>query len=169
MLPVARVTYRRPEVRAGHGRRTRDETQGATHAVPFLSDEWIAEAHEIRAEYKGKTQPIAHTVRMNLVVTEVPFGDGHTTLDAHMDTTLGRARARHGHIDEQDLKVTVDYATAKAILVEGNPQAGMQAFMAGKVRVEGDMAKLMALTTSPGAGAGDNANEFAERLRAITS
>ncbi len=112
---------------------------------PFLSDEWIAEAHKIRAEFRGKTQPIAHTVKMNLVVTEVPFGDGHTTLDAHMDTSSGELELDLGHMDEQDLKVTVDYATAKSILVDGNAQAGMQAFMAGKVRVEGDIAKLMAL------------------------
>jgi putative sterol carrier protein len=72
-----------------------------------------------------------------------------------------------GHLAEQDLKVTVDYDTAKAILVEGNPQAGMQAFMAGKVRVEGDMAKLMALQAAP-AAADPSAAELATRLRDIT-
>jgi putative sterol carrier protein len=132
---------------------------------PFLSNEWIAEAHKIRAEYKGKTQPIAHTVKMNLVVTEVPFGDGQTTLDAHMDTTSGDLELDLGHIDDQDLKVTVDYGTAKAILVDGNPQAGMQAFMAGKVKVEGDMAKLMALQ---GGGPDPSTQEIANRLREIT-
>ena len=132
---------------------------------PFLSDEWIAEAHKIRAEYKGKTQPIAHTVKMNLVVTEVPFGDGHTTLDAHMDTTSGELELDLGHMDGQDLKITVDYATAKAILVDGNPQAGMQAFMAGKVKVEGDMAKLRALQ---GGAPDPTTQEIATRLREIT-
>ena len=66
-----------------------------------------------------------------------------------------------------DLTVTVDYDTAKAILVEGNPQAGMQAFMQGKVRVEGDMAKLMALQAQP-AATDPNAAEMAARLRDIT-
>ncbi|MBA2326097.1 MAG: SCP2 sterol-binding domain-containing protein, partial [Actinobacteria bacterium] len=33
---------------------------------------------------------------------------------------------------------------AKEVFVSNNPQAGMQAFMAGKVKVQGDMAKLMA-------------------------
>ena len=37
-----------------------------------------------------------------------------------------------------------DYATAKQVFVSGDPNAGMQAFMQGKVRVQGDMAKLMA-------------------------
>ena len=41
----------------------------------------------------------------------------------------------------------------------------MQAFMAGKVRVEGDMTKLMALQATPSDG---TAQEMATRLRAIT-
>ena len=34
-------------------------------------------------------------------------------------------------------------ATAREVFVEGNAQAGMQAFMSGKVRIQGDMTKLM--------------------------
>ena len=117
------------------------------------------------AEYEGKTAPIPHVVRMNLVVTAVPFSD--EDILAHMDTSSGELILDTGHIENQDLKVVVDYDTAKAILIEGNPQAGMQAFMAGKVRVEGDMAKLMALTATPGA-TDPAAAEMAARLRDIT-
>ena len=117
---------------------------------PFLSDEWLDEARAIRAEYQGKTPPVPHVVRMNLVVTQVPFSD--EDILAHMDTSSGELELDTGHLETQDLKVTVDYDTAKAILIEGNPQAGMQAFMQGKVRVEGDMAKLMALHGEPGGG-----------------
>jgi hypothetical protein len=132
---------------------------------PFLSDEWFVEAHKIRAEYDGKVPPIAHSVRMNLVVTGAPFKE--TDVDAHMDTSSGDLMMDTGHLENPDLKVTVDYDTAKAILVEGNPQAGMQAFMQGKVRVEGDMAKLMALQAQP-AASDPNAAEMAARLRDIT-
>jgi hypothetical protein len=129
---------------------------------PFLSDDWITEARRIREEYdSGATVP--HQVRMNLVITEVPFGEG--PIDAHLDTSEGAVRLDLGHLDPADLKVTVDYVTAKSILVEGNPQAGMQAFMQGKIKVEGDMAKLMALqTVPPDAGA----QEIAQRLRDMT-
>jgi putative sterol carrier protein len=130
---------------------------------PFLSDEWIDEAHAIRAEFLDKSTAINHPVRMNLVVTEIPFGDGN--LEAHMDTTAGELDIDKGHVDDADLKVTLDYHTAKAILVDRNPQAGMQAFMAGKIRVEGDMAKLMAIQTAP---PDEHAEEMAQRLRAIT-
>jgi SCP-2 sterol transfer family len=134
-------------------------------AYPFLSDEWLEAARSIRAEYAGQTPPVPHVVRMNLVITGVPFGEG--TIDAHMDTTSGELVLDTGHLETQDLKVTVDYATAKAILIEGNPQAGMQAFMAGKVKVEGDMAKLMALTSAPPA-ADSSAAEMAAKLKEIT-
>src|SRR5579862_7765572 len=130
----------------------------------FLSDEWVDEARKIRQEYEGRAGTMAHSMRMNLVITDVPFGDG--SIDAHLDTTEGTLKLETGHIDPADLKVTLDYPTAKAILVEGNPQVGMQAFMAGKIRVEGDMAKLMAMQATPPDPA---AQEVASRLRAITT
>ena len=130
---------------------------------PFLSQEWMDEARKVREEYKGRTPPIPHQVRMNQIITEVPFGGG--TLQSHMDTTSGELVMEEGHLDEVDLTVTLDYATAKAIFVEGNPQAGMQAFMAGKVKVQGDMSKLMAMQqTTPDPVAA----EIAKRIQEIT-
>ena len=131
---------------------------------PFLSDEWMTAAREIREEYRGKTQPAAHTVRMNQIVTDVPFGDG--TLEAHMDTSSGEVEMDKGHIDNPDVTVTLDYETAKAIVVEQNPQAGMQAFMAGKVKVQGDMSKLMAMGS--GGAVDPVAQEVAKRIQDIT-
>lgn len=130
---------------------------------PFLSEEWMQEARHLREEYRGRSQPIAHAVRMNQVVTDVPFGSG--TLEAHMDSTSGEMDMELGHLENPDVKVTLDYATAKAIFVDGNPQAGMQAFMAGKIKVEGDMTKLMAMQ----GGAPDAATlELAGRIKDIT-
>jgi putative sterol carrier protein len=134
-------------------------------SYPFLSDEWLDAARKIREEYAGKTPPIAQSVKMNLVVTAVPFSD--KDIDAHLDTSSGELLLETGHLDAPDLKITVDYDTAKAILIEGNPQAGMQAFMAGKVRVEGDMAKMMMLQSQP-AATDSSAAEMAAKLRDIT-
>ena len=129
----------------------------------FLSDEWVAEARKIREEHDG-AGVVPHKVRMNLVITEVPFAEA--PIDAHMDTTTGEIRLDLGHLDEPDLKVTVDYATAKSILIEGSPQAGMQAFMAGKIKVEGDVSKLMALQAAP---VDVRAQHIAQRLKDITA
>ena len=130
---------------------------------PFLSQEWMDEARKVREEYKDRTPPIAHQVRMNQVITEVPFGEG--TLQSHMDTTSGELVMEEGHLDEVDLTVTLDYETAKAIFVEGNPQAGMQAFMAGKIKVQGDMTKLMAMQQS---APDPTAVEIQQRIQRIT-
>jgi len=130
---------------------------------PFLSDEWMDEAKKIREEYRGKTQPMAHKIKMNQVITDVPFGSG--TVDAHMDTSSGDMEMELGHIEGADVKVTLDYATAKALFVEQNPQAGMQAFMAGKIKVEGDMTKLMAMQQG---GNDPSAAEIATKIQDIT-
>jgi putative sterol carrier protein len=112
---------------------------------PFLSDEWIAEARAIRAELAPQREegavPPAASVRMNQVITDVPFGDGK--LDAHLDTSSGTLEMETGHLEQPDVTVTLDYATAKAIFVDGTLEAGMKAFMDGRVRVQGDMAKLI--------------------------
>ena len=129
----------------------------------FLSDEWMTEAKKIREEYRGKTPAPAHAVRMNQVITDVPFGPG--TLEAHMDTSSGELEMDTGHIENADVKVTLDYETAKAIFVEGNPQAGMQAFMAGKIKVEGDMTKLMAMQAGP---PDPSAAEVSKKIQDIT-
>ena len=132
---------------------------------PFLSDEWVAEARKIREEFDGQEgAAVPHQIRMNLVITEVPFS-ADKPIDAHMDSSDGQLKLDVGHIDPVDLKVTLDYVTAKSILVEGNPQAGMQAFMAGKIKVEGDMSKLMMMQATPPDA---RALEVATRLRAIT-
>ena len=129
----------------------------------FLSDEWVVEAKKIREEFAGKGTPPAHAVRMNQVITDVPFGDG--SIDAHMDTSGGDVDFDLGLLENPDLTVTLDYETAKSIIVDQNPQAGMQAFMAGKIKVQGDMTKLMAMQS----GTPDpTAQEVAERIKAIT-
>ena len=133
---------------------------------PFLSDAWMDEAKKIREEVGDSDTPPAHKVRMNMVIVDCPDGVGaEGSVNTHMDTSSGQVEMDLGHLDEPDLTVTADYATAKAIFVDQNPQAGMQAFMSGKIKVQGDMAKLMAMQQ----GAPDpKAAEIAARIQAIT-
>jgi putative sterol carrier protein len=108
----------------------------------FLSDEWIEAARKIREESTGpSTAP--QPVKMNLVIEGVPFGEG--TVDAHMDSTSGEVKLDVGHLEGPDVTVTLDYDTAKSMMVDADPQAGMQAFMAGKIKLQGDMTKALAL------------------------
>jgi len=129
---------------------------------PFLSEEWIAEVRRLGEEHQGGAG-VAHVVKMNQIITDVPFGEG--TINAHMDTSTGEMQMDMGHVENPDVTVTLDYETAKAIFVDGNPQAGMQAFMAGKVKVQGDMTKLMAMQT---ATPNPDAQAFAEKVKEMT-
>ena len=131
-------------------------------AHEFLSPEWITAVRELRDLHPEAGSAIPLAVRMNLVVNEGPDG---TLSHAHVDSSSGALIIEEGHLDEPDLRVTVDFLTARALLVDGNPQAAMSAFMAGKIRIEGDMAKLMVLQ---GAGPDESAMAFAEAVRAIT-
>jgi putative sterol carrier protein len=112
----------------------------------FLSDEWVEAARKLREELDTPTAA-PQPVKMNLVINEVPFGSG--TVEAHMDSTSGEVQFELGHLDTPDVTATLDYDTAKAMMVDANPQAAMQAFMAGKIKLQGDMTKAMALQSGP--------------------
>ena len=145
---------------------------------PFLSDQWIAAARRIRDANLGEAETLASSVvpggvsvRMNQIITDVPFGDG--VIDAHIDSSSGSLSLDLGHIDEPDLTVTVDYDTARAIFVDQDMSQAMQAFMTGRIRVDGDLTKLLALqAASPEQlpdGARNRAYEVAAQLKAITA
>ena len=129
----------------------------------FLSPEWIAEAKKIRDESGGANGVMPGSIKMNLIITEVPFGEG--ALDAHVDTTEQNVDIDLGHLEAADVKITIGYDTAKGVFVQGNQQAAMQAFMAGKIKVEGDMAKLMAMQT---AQPDPSAIEITNKIKEIT-
>jgi hypothetical protein len=107
---------------------------------PFLSDEWFANVDQLVEEHGAETPDSADLV-MNLTITDTPFGPER---HLHMGARSGRGHWGIGHADEADLHLTTDYATAKEVFISGDPTAGMQAFMSGKVKVAGDMGKLLA-------------------------
>lgn len=130
----------------------------------FLSPEWVAAATELRAEV-GDLGPAPVAVVMNLTITDVPFGDS-PTVQAHLNTANGPMALDYGHLPSPSLSVTIDWLTAKALLIEGNPQAAMSAFMNGKIKVEGDMSALLALQNAPPT---PEARAVMEHLRAMTA
>ena len=105
----------------------------------FLSDEWFAEVGKLVDEH-GADAPTGNPVVVNIIVTDSPFGDER---HMHMGAKDGKGEMGIGLVDDADVTLTTDYGTAKDVFVSGNQQAGMQAFMAGKVKVQGDMTKLM--------------------------
>ena len=102
---------------------------------------------------------------MNQIITDAPFGDG--TVMTYLDTSTGDVVMELGALDEPDLTVTTDYATAHKIFVELDQAAGMQAFMSGRIKVQGDMMKMMALQTAMPTD--DASKAIAEEIKGITS
>jgi hypothetical protein len=134
----------------------------------FLSDEWLEETRKIRESYKDQVPAVPVTVRMNQVINEVPFGDG--IVRAYVDTSSGFLDMEIGQLEKPDLTITLSYATAKALLVDGDAAQAMNAFMSGRIKVDGDITKLIALQAA-GAGAASNsaAAEVVEKIQAITA
>jgi putative sterol carrier protein len=116
---------------------------------PFLSPEWMSAAREIRHKYADQATKVATSIRMNQVITDVPAEvESSGTIKTYMDTSSGDVVMELGELDGADLTVTTDYDTARKLFVEQDQAAGMQAFMAGKIKVQGDMMKMMAMQTA---------------------
>ena len=125
---------------------------------PFLSDAWFDAAQKLIDEHGTGAPPTTNLV-MNLEIT-----DGDKTIEFFMGSKDGQTLFGKGKTEEADLTLSTDMATAKAVFISGDQQAGMQAFMAGKVRVQGDMTKLM---MAQAGGQGGNP-ALTEALQAIT-
>jgi hypothetical protein len=121
-------------------------------------------AREIRERHADDAQPVTTAIKLNQIVTDVPFGDG--TVESYIDTTDGVMILELGQLESADVTVTTDYETAKAIFVDQDQAVGMQAFMSGKIRVQGDMMKLMAFQTA--APNDDTTKQIAAEIQAIT-
>ena len=116
---------------------------------PFLSPSWMEAAKAIREKYADQSTKVTTSIRMNQVITDVPEGVGsESPIKVFMDTSSGDVVMELGELEGADLTVTTDYETARKLFVDQDQAAGMQAFMAGKIKVQGDMMKMMAMQTS---------------------
>jgi hypothetical protein len=127
----------------------------------FLSDDWFAIVDTLVQEL-GADAPSNAELVMNLIVTDTPFGSERLL---HVGARDGRGHWGIGHAGDADLTVTTDYETAREILLSGDPQSGLNAFLTGKVKVQGDLAKLMATQAAAPAGA----SGLAEAIQGITA
>jgi hypothetical protein len=131
-------------------------------AHEFLSDEWFEAATAIYAEHgRGVKPPFA--IKMQQVVTDVPWGG---EVRSFVDTSGDEPRMGKGEISAPDVTLTTDYATARKLFVDQDQQAAMQAFMSGKIKVAGDMSKLMLMQAAPPVAA---MQEIATKVKEMTA
>jgi hypothetical protein len=104
-------------------------------AEQFLSDGWFTQAEKIQADVNPPVPPAIKGLKINMQVTGGPSGDVSFRMDD--------GRMLKGHAADAPTMLVIPYPVAKAMLIDQNQQAAMQAFMSGQIRVEGDMAKIM--------------------------
>lgn len=109
--------------------------------LQFLSKDWFEQVMALRAEAEATLgadgiPDAVKTVRMNI---SVPHESGEKQF------SVKGGDAAMGHIDDAITRLTIDYDTARKLIIEGDVSAGMQAFMSGLIKVEGDMAQLLLL------------------------
>ncbi len=125
----------------------------------FLSDEWFTAVEEAAKNFSGPA-PKQNDIMINVTVNATPWGDGR---QLYLGVQEEKPVWGQGETDTADASITLDYDTAKEILIDGNVGAAMGAFMAGRIVVQGDMSKLMSLQ-SDGAPGG----ELVQQIRDLT-
>lgn len=109
-------------------------------AVEFLSDEYMRIATDTMNLHEEFTAGIANAVlNMQFVVTGMP--DDRDDLSYYISIADGRGLMARGTLDAPDAVVKHSYETA-AKLSRGELNSTM-AFMTGKLKVSGNLAKLM--------------------------
>lgn len=107
----------------------------------FLSEEWFAQVAEIEAAAGNLNVPASlANLALNLTVTGTAAGN--------VDLCLNGGRFEKGLNASAPTKLTLPADLARRIFLDNDQNAGMQGFMSGQIRVEGDMSKLMALQSA---------------------
>jgi hypothetical protein len=105
----------------------------------FLSNEWFTEVDRLIAAAGDLKIPEAmKAVEVNVTVTS-PGGNTELFMKDGLFT--------RGHQASAPTKLTIAADLARKIFVDGDAAAGVQAFLEGKMQVEGDLAKLVAMQT----------------------
>jgi len=104
----------------------------------FLSEEWASEASAALNSHEGFKNAIgAADLAIQFQTTDAPDGE----VDYYLSTAGGNATLAIGEIEGADVTVKQNYDTAVGIAKgELNTQT---AFMTGKLKVSGNLAKLM--------------------------
>src|SRR5437899_6735683 len=103
-------------------------------AHAFLSDPWFEAVEGLRSEAPEPPAAMKDLV-INVVVQGGPDGD--------REVNMSGGQFGMGLVDSAPTKLSVPYDVAKAIFIEGNPQAAMQACMTGQSKSERDMINIM--------------------------
>jgi hypothetical protein len=108
----------------------------------FLSDEWFTKVEELVAA-AGDLQipPAMKAVEVNVTVTGSAMAAGEVRL------AMREGLFTRGHRADFATTLTLSADLARKIFIDGDTVAGVQAFLDGSIKVDGDLAKLVAMQT----------------------
>ena len=107
----------------------------------FLTQDWFNQVNTLTANAGDlHLSPAIKNISINLHVTEAT---GETVSASFYDGTL-----HQGSKDGALTTLSLDADTLKADFLERDMNRAMEAFMAGKIRVDGDMGQLMSIQTA---------------------
>jgi putative sterol carrier protein len=102
----------------------------------FLSDKWFEKVKELTdAAGDLNLSEAAKSIVMNIKVTN-DKGDYEMCIDGGV--------IKKGLNQASAITISVPYDIARKMFVDQDQNAGTQAYMSGKLKIEGDMGKLMA-------------------------
>jgi hypothetical protein len=105
----------------------------------FLSDAWFDNVDAlIAAAGDLKIPPEMRAVDVNVTITD-PAGDTKVFMKDGLFT--------RGHQPGVTTTLTLPSPIARKIFVEGDVAAGVQAYLAGEIAIEGDLPKVIAMQT----------------------
>ncbi len=105
----------------------------------FLSNEWFTKVDELVAAAGDLQIPDAmRTAEVNITVKSAK-GDAKLFMKEGL--------FQRGHEPSYTTSLTLDEDIARKIFVDGDTAAGVQAFLAGQIQVDGDLAKVVAMQT----------------------
>jgi hypothetical protein len=125
----------------------------------FLSDGWFAEATKIFQEIAPPVPAAIQDLVINLRVKGGPDGD--------VEARLAAGQLQKGLAAGAPTTLTLPYDVARKMMVDNDPNAAMQAFMGGKIQIEGDMTKVMAMQAA--GPPGPESLQVAQRVREMTA
>lgn len=106
----------------------------------FLSDEWFAKVDELIAA-AGDLEIPAPMKAVDVNITVVAPG-------GNVPLFMKDGLFTRGHQPGVATTLTLSADIARRIFVDGDVSAGVQAFLAGEIKVEGDLAKVVAMQTT---------------------
>jgi hypothetical protein len=135
-----------------------------TEKFPFLSPEWEAVAEGFGSEVHPEA-PEGIEFSLNVTVSPTPYGDKLLSIRAEN----GSVHIEKEHVGSPDVSVKTDYDTAYDLFLGADMNVILSAMLEGKIVVNGDIAKLLALAPAPGAMPSmPFSEEMGEQLRNIT-